>query len=46
MLRHGNESPIQQSEDCWCAALDILGQLGHPDADDIRARLNRLAALT
>lgn len=32
------------ARDAWQQALDILDQLGHPDADDVRNKLGRISS--
>lgn len=38
-LRHGDESLARE---CWLRSVRLLTELGHPDADDVRAKLAAL----
>ncbi|MFJ1766733.1 BTAD domain-containing putative transcriptional regulator [Amycolatopsis sp. NPDC088138] len=38
-LRHGDAAPARE---CWVRSVRLLTELGHPDADDVRAKLAAL----
>ncbi|MFE0026075.1 BTAD domain-containing putative transcriptional regulator [Amycolatopsis sp. NPDC059021] len=42
-LRHGARA---EARDCWLRSVRLLTELGHPDADDVRAKLAALVGAT